>query len=215
MRFTHRSRLSQCGISQSPVSDARVDAGRPARRIAPMPRTIQPRHANRADASAVCGECRGFPPDSGDGTGRCPACGAILVCPDPAPNEVLRLTLVPCDADLRPLPRRERRFTQVEWGERTPGRWHRRLGLSTHRSPARSLRREGHIRRRHRLRARPAAAGTLRSRLCQRRARQQRASASPPEVDRVLRAGGGVPYLACATTVGCSIPSQSWSMRTS
>jgi len=32
---------------------------------------------------------------------------------------VFRLTLVPCDADLRPLPRRERRTIQVEWGERT------------------------------------------------------------------------------------------------
>ncbi len=51
--------------------------------------------------------------------GRCPACGAILVCPDPGPNEVFRLTLVPCGSDSRPLPRRERRSIQVEWGERT------------------------------------------------------------------------------------------------
>src|SRR5687768_6309292 len=91
---------------------------RAARTIAPMPWTIQPRRADRADLSAVCGECHGFPPDTGDGTGRCPACGAILVCPDPGPNEVFRLTLVPCGADSRPLPRRERRSIQVEWGER-------------------------------------------------------------------------------------------------
>jgi len=41
------------------------------------------------------------------------------VCLDPGPNEVFRLTLVPCDADSRPLPRRERRSIRVEWGERT------------------------------------------------------------------------------------------------
>lgn len=84
-----------------------------------MPWTIQPREATQADGPAACRECHGLPPDSGEGTGQCRACGAILVCPDPGPNEVFRLTFVPCDADLRPLPRRERRSIQVEWGERT------------------------------------------------------------------------------------------------
>lgn len=84
-----------------------------------MPWTIEPRRLDRADAPAVCEVCRGSPPDSGDGTGRCVACGAILVSPDPGPNEVFRLTLVPCDAESRPLRRRARGSIQVEWGERT------------------------------------------------------------------------------------------------
>lgn len=84
-----------------------------------MPWTIQHRHADGVEASGVCGACHGSPPDVGDGAGRCEACGAVLVCPDPGPNEVFRLTLVPCDVELRPLPRRERRTIQVEWGERT------------------------------------------------------------------------------------------------
>lgn len=83
-----------------------------------MPWTIQPRRVAHAEATAVCEECHGAPQDSGGGTGRCQACGAILVCPDPGPCEVFRLTLVPCDADLRPLPRRVRHSVQVEWGER-------------------------------------------------------------------------------------------------
>lgn len=82
-----------------------------------MPWTIRSAHPDLVDPSS-CDECHGEPPDTGNGTGQCSTCGTVLLCPDPGPNEVYRLTLILCDAERRPMPARQRRSIQIEWGER-------------------------------------------------------------------------------------------------
>jgi hypothetical protein len=80
-----------------------------------MPWTIRPGPIGSWD----CSECGGTPPDSGNGTGQCPACGTVMLSQDPGPGEAFRITLtLTHDPNGRRLPRRERRFIQIDWGER-------------------------------------------------------------------------------------------------
>lgn len=81
-----------------------------------MPWEIASRLSSFRDAPSACPECRGSPPDWGNGFGECSTCGAILVAADPAPGELITTTLVPVDERLKPLPARRRKTIQIREG---------------------------------------------------------------------------------------------------
>jgi hypothetical protein len=62
--------------------------------------------------------CGGPPASDANGFGRCESCGTLMICPDPPPGELYRITLIACDSNGIPLPHSERHPVQFDWGER-------------------------------------------------------------------------------------------------
>jgi hypothetical protein len=84
-----------------------------------MPWTIVSSNPTFVDDPSSCPECAGAPAAvPGVGSGQCQTCGAILVSDDPPPGEVFILKLIPVNAELTPMPSRQRRTLEIRWGER-------------------------------------------------------------------------------------------------
>lgn len=98
----------------TPNTDA-VNVRRSRWRFEAVPWTIR---AGEVAQEPDCFACGGTPASDANGFGRCESCGTLMICPDPPPGELYRITLIACDSNGIPLPHGERRPVQIDWGER-------------------------------------------------------------------------------------------------